>query len=171
MAYESSGREGCSESKAKVTKVLDAFNRHDVKYIVVGGWAVILHGFTRTTLDLDIMVDPSKENLTKILDALREFSKDKSLDEISQIDLTQYGVVRVIPEDFDIVVDLVWKIGEIDYSKASKDFEEVEIDGVKVKIAGIDTLIKMKDTTRPKDQMDLIFLKGKKEFLEKTGGS
>ena len=169
MAYEKFGREGRPEGKIKVIKILDALNRHGARYIVIGGWAVILHGFTRMTMDLDIMVEPSRENLTRILDALREFSKDKSLEELPQIDLTQYGVVRVMPEDFGVVIDLVWKIGNIDYQKAVQDAEEAEIDGVKIKIAGLDTLIKMKNTVRPKDQMDLLFLKGKKEFLEKQG--
>ncbi len=169
MVDENSGRTG--SSKAKVIGLLDALNRHDVEYVIIGGWAVILHGFTRTTMDIDLMLEPSKENLTKFYNALRELSHDRSLDELPNIDLTQYGVVRVVPEDFDLVIDLVWKIGNIDYSQVVRDAIETEIDGVKVRIAGLDTLLKMKNTVRPKDQMDLLFLKGKKEFLEKMGES
>ena len=172
MAYEKSSREGRPEGKIKVIKILDALNRHGAKYIVIGGWAVILHGFTRTTMDLDIMVEPSKENLLKIIKALREFSEDESLDGLEKLEPTQYEVTKIVLKDLDLEIDLIRNMGEIDYLKAIEDAQVVDFNGIKVKIAGLDKLIEMiksKRLLRPKDQMDLLFLKGKKEFLEKQG--
>jgi len=50
-----------------------ALNKHDVQYILVGGYAVILHGYRRVTGDMDIWVNRTKENYSKITLAFAEF--------------------------------------------------------------------------------------------------
>ena len=50
-----------------------ALNNNKVEYILVGGYAVILHGYRRTTGDLDIWVNTTKENYQKLLTAYNEF--------------------------------------------------------------------------------------------------
>ena len=52
---------------------IQAFNFNDVKYILVGGYAVILPGYIRSTADMDIWVDKTKENYKKIKKALYQF--------------------------------------------------------------------------------------------------
>lgn len=49
--------------------VFESLQRHDVRYVVIGGIAAILHGVPRATFDLDILIDPSAENARKLLDA------------------------------------------------------------------------------------------------------
>lgn len=58
------------------------------------------------------------------------------------------------------------KIGDVDYTAAFRDIEELEIEGVKIPLCGLDTLIKTKQGLRPKDKEDLFFLLGKKEYLK-----
>jgi hypothetical protein len=48
-------------------------NKHEVKYILVGGYAVVLHGYRRTTGDLDIWVNQTKENYLRLIKVYREF--------------------------------------------------------------------------------------------------
>jgi hypothetical protein len=50
-----------------------ALNMHDVRYILVGGYSVILHGYSRTTGDMDIWVDNTKENYNRLLSAFHHF--------------------------------------------------------------------------------------------------
>jgi hypothetical protein len=52
---------------------LSALNKFHVRYILVGGYSVILHGYSRTTGDLDIWVDRTKDNYLKICQAFQEF--------------------------------------------------------------------------------------------------
>lgn len=52
---------------------ITALNKNAVKYILVGGYSVILHGYPRTTGDMDIWVERSDENYTKILMAFEDF--------------------------------------------------------------------------------------------------
>jgi hypothetical protein len=49
---------------------IDAFNRHEVRYLVIGGTAVRFHGHLRLANDLDVAVDNSKENAHRVYDAL-----------------------------------------------------------------------------------------------------
>lgn len=52
--------------------VFKSLRSHDVKYIVIGGIAAILHGVPRATLDLDILIDASLKNAEALLTALEE---------------------------------------------------------------------------------------------------
>jgi hypothetical protein len=52
--------------------VFKSFQRHDVKYVVIGGIASILHGVPRATFDLDILIEAETENARRLLDALLE---------------------------------------------------------------------------------------------------
>ena len=52
---------------------ISALNDQEVKYILVGGYSVILHGYSRTTGDMDIWVERSIENYTKIKKAFQQF--------------------------------------------------------------------------------------------------
>jgi hypothetical protein len=52
--------------------VFASFDSHDVRYLVMGGVAAILHGVPRATFDLDILIDPSPQNAGRLLEALLE---------------------------------------------------------------------------------------------------
>ena len=52
--------------------VFKSLRSHDVKYLVIGGIAAILHGVPRVTLDLDILIEASDENAEALLLALEE---------------------------------------------------------------------------------------------------
>ena len=52
--------------------VFASFQRNDVKYLVIGGIAAVLYGVPRATFDLDILIEPTKENAQKLLNALSE---------------------------------------------------------------------------------------------------
>ncbi len=50
--------------------VFASFQKHDVKYVVIGGIAAVLHGVPRATFDLDILIQATPENAQRLLDAL-----------------------------------------------------------------------------------------------------
>jgi len=56
----------------RLAGVFSSFQRHDVRYMVIGGIAAVLHGVPRATFDLDLLIDPSLENSKRLLDALAE---------------------------------------------------------------------------------------------------
>jgi len=58
-------------------KALDCLNSNKVDYMVVGGFAVNVHGFTRSTTDIDIWIDLKKKNLERLLKAFVELGYNK----------------------------------------------------------------------------------------------
>jgi len=54
----------------RLQDVFRSFLQHEVKYVVIGGIAVVLHGVPRATFDLDILIESSAENARRLLDAL-----------------------------------------------------------------------------------------------------
>jgi hypothetical protein len=56
----------------RLQDVFKSFQQHDVKYVVIGGIASILHGVPRATFDLDILIEATPENTRRLLDALMD---------------------------------------------------------------------------------------------------
>ena len=56
----------------RLQDVFRSFQRHEVRYVVIGGIASILHGVPRATFDLDILIESTPENAQRLLDALLE---------------------------------------------------------------------------------------------------
>jgi predicted nucleotidyltransferase len=139
-------------------KILRALASAKVEYVLIGGFAVILHGLARLTSDIDIFIKPEAENLGRLKKALKEvFPADKEIDAISLQDLSDYAVVR-FGTDADFYIDIVARIGEM-FRYEDLEHEVRDISGVPVRIATPETLFKMKkDTVRPEDKRDARFL-------------
>lgn len=137
------------------------FNARGVRYILIGGWAVIIHGFPRLTNDIDFLIDHSPANIAKITDALKNIFHDQAIDDIKTTDVADYSVVRYVsPAGF--CIDLMGRIGEVaDFSTLSGYIELFEIFETEIPILNVEMLIKLKETTRDKDKVDLAFLKEK----------
>lgn len=138
-------------------KLLESLARAEVKFIVVGGVAVALNGFVRTTDDVDILVEASAENIARLLAALVTFGEGHAR-ELSLKDFEQTeGAVRVI-EDFPLDIFTVMR-GQL-YSDLIDDLRQTTINGAKVDFLNADGLIRLKaDSVREKDQIDIAALR------------
>ncbi len=56
----------------QLQSVFASFQNRDVKYVVIGGIAAVLHGVPRATFDLDILIEATPDNAQRLLDALLE---------------------------------------------------------------------------------------------------
>jgi hypothetical protein len=131
-----------------------SLNREGALYVVIGGMAVIQAGFGRATNDIDLLIDPSRENQDRVRRALGDLP-DNAIREMSEEDLDRYVVVRVADE---IVVDLMKSACGIEFAEASRMVDAVEIQGVSIPFANARLLWRTKDTVRDKDRMDRVFL-------------
>ncbi|MEX2400680.1 MAG: hypothetical protein WD423_07895 [Rhodothermales bacterium] len=139
-------------------EVCRSLNAQGVKYIVVGGMAMIHQGYLRATEDIDLLLDEARENVERARSAL-EILPDKAIREMDPRDLEEYTVVRVADA---IIVDLMVRACGISYREAESEIEWTEIEDVKIPFASIDLLIRMKQTGREKDELDLLFLREKR---------
>lgn len=137
-------------------------NDAGAKYILIGGFAINYYGLPRATEDIDLLVDPSADNISKIKEAL-SFLPDNAIEEIAPDDVEKYAVVRVADE---IVIDLLKKACEMTYKEAGVEYFKFK--GVNIPIADISTMIKTKQGIRPRDKEDLSFLMS---VLKEEGGN
>lgn len=132
-----------------------ALNAEGARYILVGGFAVLLHGLVRTTKDVDLLVDSSDENVRAVKRALATLP-DNAAAQVADDDVRSYTVVRVADE---IVVDLLGQACGIDYAAALEaGIEHRELMGVSIPLATKELLVRMKDTVRESDRADVRFL-------------
>ena len=145
-----------------------ALNREEVWYVLIGGFAVILHGFVRGTKDIDLLVEPSKPNIQALKRAMAQLP-DNAAALIADDDVGRYQVLRVADE---IVVDLMAAACGIDYFAAlAGGVETIVVQGVEIPVARKELLIRMKDTVRPSDAADVNFLRAAIEEDLRRGGS
>jgi hypothetical protein len=71
--------------------LLLAFNAHEVRYFVVGAYALAAHGRPRATGDLDVWIEPNPENAARVIQALAAFGAP--LDQIHDADFATPGIV------------------------------------------------------------------------------
>jgi predicted nucleotidyltransferase len=112
-------------------------NEHEVKYLVVGGYAVAFHGHPRYTKDLDIWIWVDPTNATKMVDVLQAFgfasiglSKEDFLNAENVFQLG-YPPVRI---------DLAMSISGVDFESSFENKLEIEVDGIKLNVIGLDDL-------------------------------
>lgn len=137
-----------------LVRLAQALNTHHVRYVLIGGFAVIAHGGARTTKDIDLLIDASAENVSRVREAL-QILEDKAVNEVADDDVARYSVVRVADE---IVIDLMAKACGVDYDEARRDAMELTFGGVTIPVASPETLIRSKNTIRPSDAADRQFL-------------
>ena len=138
-----------------LSKICEALNREGARYILIGGFAVIARGLERPTKDIDLLIESSMENVERVKRALAVLP-DNAVREVQAGEVGRYDVIRVADE---VVVDLMTKACGVTWSEAETDSEILELDGVEIPIASIETLIRTKQTVRPHDAADREYLK------------
>ncbi|WP_415791808.1 DUF6036 family nucleotidyltransferase [Deinococcus saxicola] len=125
-------------------------NTFEVRYLLIGGYAVNLYGFVRTTGDMDIFVALDAENIHKLVAAYHEFGVSSV-----QAGLFQPGkIVRMgVPP---LRLEVLNKISGVDFAEAYAEREMTELDGLSIPVISLRHLRANKTASgRPKDLGDL----------------
>ena len=133
-------------------ELLNTFNEHGVKYLVVGGFAVMLYSEPRYTKDLDIWVEVSAENASRVFAALRDFGAP--LEGITERDFTEEGFYQVgrPPGRIDVMMTL----DGVDFDTAWENRTSDKFRGVPVNFIGKEDLIHNKELAgRHQDLADI----------------
>jgi aminoglycoside-2''-adenylyltransferase len=138
--------------------LLRLLNRHEVRYLIIGGFAVAWHGYPRATGDIDIWVGQAPANAPRIVRALKEFGFDvPGLDE--KVFQSPRKVVRMgFPP---MRVELFTTIPGVAFDTCYRERVETELGGVSTNIISLRHLRKNKKATgRSRDLDDLRNLPG-----------
>jgi hypothetical protein len=134
---------------------------NEVRFLVVGAYALGAYGYPRATGDVDIWVDTSIENSKKIYVSLAEFGAH--LADISEQTFTEKGIIfqiGIAPRRIDIITC----IDGVDFREAYEKKEVIEVDGLKIPFLSKEDLIKNKRSTgREKDRLDAEYLSRNQE--------
>jgi hypothetical protein len=143
--------------------MLKGFAAHEVDYLLVGAYAVAVHGYPRATGDIDLYVRPSADNARRVMAALAEFGAP--LQGVGAVDFETPGIiyqVGVAPSR----IDLLTAIDGVSWDEAWASHRVQDVAGLSVPVIGLEALLKNKKASgRPKDLADLAW------FEERASGS
>ena len=142
-------------------KLLAKLARAEIRFIIVGGVAVALNGFVRTTEDVDILIESSSENVTRLLNELRNFGEGHAR-ELRPADFSDTeGAIRII-EDFPLDVFTIMRSKR--YADLVGATKSARIDDVHVRYLNPEALIALKsDSQREQDRIDVSALRSLQE--------
>ncbi|WEK37968.1 MAG: hypothetical protein P0Y53_10700 [Candidatus Pseudobacter hemicellulosilyticus] len=134
---------------------IQALNNQNVDYILVGGYAVILHGYRRVTGDMDIWVKRTKENYTKLSRAFAEFrlplfdmTEERFLN-TEQVDVFSFGRPPVS-------IDIITELKGVDFGEAFAQAQVYDESGLMIRFLHLNNLIQAKKAAgRHKDLDDI----------------
>lgn len=124
-------------------ELLELFNKNEVEYVVVGGYAMAHHGVPRYTRDIDVYVRPTMPNAQRVIEALDVFG---------------FGQVGLKTEDFGkpgqiiqlgfppVRIDIITSIEGVSWEQADQGKSQGEYDGTSVPFLGRAELIANKKT-------------------------
>lgn len=145
--------------------MLSCLSTEGVEFLLVGAYALSVHGYPRATMDIDIWVKPSLENADAVLRALRRFGAPVAALEVDTFarksTVFQIGVP---PRRIDIITGATG----LEFDAAFSGSVAVDIDGIPVRVLSVqDLMVNKRAAGRTKDLADVEALEG---MLRKQAG-
>ncbi len=138
-------------------EMLQILLKNEVKFLIVGAYAMGAYGYPRATGDFDIWVEASAENSKKLYKSLSEFGAP--LSDIREETFVEKGIffqIGVVPRRIDIITH----IDGIVFEEAYKTKELIDVETLQIPFLSKEDLIKNKESTgRKKDKLDADYLK------------
>ena len=147
----------------------DCLNKHNVKYIMVGGLATRFHGFNRNTDDLDIWIEDTPINRQHLRTAFNELGYG----DYASIETMQFVPGWTSFYAAGIVLDIMTEMKGLEEYSFEECYEVAvvhNLENIPVPFLHINHLIaNKKAVNRPKDQIDVFYLEKIKQLLENRG--
>ncbi|MFT4194558.1 hypothetical protein [Ottowia sp.] len=133
-------------------ELLRRFQAEGVQYVLVGGHAVRLNGFVRSTEDIDILLPSSLENGRRVIRALGFLPSSVELrPEWFDVPPGEPENIRVADE---LLIDLLFTANGQTYESLQPHVRTLNVEGVEVRTLDIEGLLKTKTDYRDKDRID-----------------
>lgn len=146
--------------------LLRRFADEGVRYVLVGGHAVRLNGFVRSTEDIDILLPSSIDNGRRVIRALSFLPSSADLEpEWFDVDLQQPDNIRVAD---NLLIDLLFAANGQTFESLQPHVRHIQVEGVPIATLDIDGLLKTKTDYRDKDRIDKEVLQRLKAQLNRS---
>ena len=133
--------------------LLRAFVAHDVRFLVVGAYALAVHGRPRATGDLDVWIEPTPDNAVRVMDALVAFGAP--VDSVTAADFSRPGIVfqMGLPP---VRIDVLTAVSGVTFAEAWPGRTQANFGPVAVAVIGRDAFIRNKRASgRARDLGDI----------------
>ena len=141
--------------------MVECLLREGVDFMLVGGYAVALHGWPRNTFDIDFWIMANPENAKAVMRAIKAFGAP--LQGLTADDFHRPGMVFQIGAEPQRI-DIISAVDGLDYADASSRAVKMNVDGLEIKVLSLDDLIINKRSSgRPKDVADAVTLEKLRE--------
>lgn len=141
-------------------ELLSIMARNDVRYLVVGGYAVMRYGEPRFTKDLDLWIANDKENAQRVYQSLKAFGAPLEDLEAHDFSNPEYYYQMGRPP---LRVDIMMSVTGLDFDPAWERRETVAIEGLGVPfLTRADLLVNKRALGRPQDLLDAEMLEKQK---------
>ena len=147
-------------------ELVRALNQHQVEYAVIGGTAMMFHGFPRATKDIDLLLPVNHENNKKLHAALAELPFNQEALKELEIENLDRGFSTAI--EGDISIDILFVANDMTFEWFRKHLERRDFNGYEVSTLNLDGLIKSKETTRDTDKIDVAKLRRLRVALQQS---
>ena len=148
-------------------EMLQCLLEENVRFLLVGAYAVAVHGFPRATKDIDFFVWATPENAANLMRALAKFGAP--LDDISESDFSSEGVIFQIGNS-PRRIDIITNISGIKFEQAYANRKAILIEGIEVPVISLQDLIANKRASgRMQDLADIEKLESARIQEQKPG--
>jgi hypothetical protein len=118
--------------------LLSAFNAGEVLYLIVGAYAVGVHGHPRATKDLDVWIEASPANAARVMNALRVFGAPLGDLEARDLETPGTGFMMGKPP---ARIDVLTQIDGVRFEEVAPRAIEASFDGVPARVIGLEDLL------------------------------
>lgn len=137
------------------------------EYALVGGYAVAAHGFNRFTEDIDVLVNPSPDNARRWIIALARLPDGAAQELLAKPDVFSGDQRYAVRINDEITVDVMPSVGGLGWDELHGHITTLRIDNQPVRVLDLSGLLKTKQGSRPKDQMDAAAISAALEAMKK----
>lgn len=148
---------------------INELNKHQVDYILIGGYAMGVYGHYRGTGDLDIFINASEKNAEKMINASIAYGIPEE-----QVKKEMFQVPKMVGiGEPPLRIEILKKLDTVDFDYAYRRSEIKMVDGLSIRVIGFDDLILLKKAaakgrSKARDSEDLAFLEKLKSKLNRS---
>jgi predicted nucleotidyltransferase len=142
-----------AHAEQRYREMLQCLLEEKVRFLLVGAYAVAVHGFPRATKDIDFFVWATPENATNLIRALARFGAP--LDKISESDIATAGIVFQIGNS-PRRIDIITTISGVEFERAYANRKNILLEGLEIPVISVTDLIANKRASgRAQDLADV----------------
>ena len=134
--------------------LIRSLNDQGADYLLIGGYALFVHGYHRSTTDIDVLVPATQEAGRNVRDALMVLP-DRAAKDLDPAWFVEGENIRVADE---FVVDIMLNAGGETYDSLKQYAETVDFDGLLIRTVNLQGLLRTKQSMRDKDVADRIII-------------